>query len=96
MAWNFGVENNLITARISRVGLGLFVSLRSALCPAIEIPFVINRGQRCCSQPRGCTMGMLDGTAPLSNIVRDFKRITARRTGVRWQRNYFDHRVQEG
>ena len=40
-------------------------------------------------------MGMLDGTAPLSNIVRDFKRITARRTGVRWQRNYFDHRVRK-
>ena len=37
----------------------------------------------------------IDGKAPLSDIVRDFKRIMARTTGIKWQRNYFDHRVRK-
>jgi putative transposase len=37
----------------------------------------------------------IDSRTPLSDIVRDFKRITARITGVKWQRNYFDHRVRK-
>jgi putative transposase len=37
----------------------------------------------------------IDGSTPLSDLIRDFKRITARRTAVRWQRNYFDHRVRK-
>ncbi|PYI91014.1 MAG: hypothetical protein DMF03_03975 [Verrucomicrobia bacterium] len=37
----------------------------------------------------------IDGKAPLSDIVRDFKRIIARTTGIKWQRNYFDHRVRK-
>ena len=36
----------------------------------------------------------IDGKAPLSDIVRDFKRIIARTTVIKWQRNYFDHRVR--
>src|SRR5207248_11327779 len=40
-----GVENDSITARISRVGLGLFVSLRSAVCPAIEFPLSLAVGR---------------------------------------------------
>ena len=30
----------------------------------------------------------------LSNLIRDFKRITARTAKVRWQRNFFDHRLR--
>ncbi len=30
----------------------------------------------------------------MSDIIRDWKRLTARRAGVDWQRNYFDHRVR--
>jgi putative transposase len=30
----------------------------------------------------------------MSAVIRDWKRLTARRTGVGWQRNYFDHRVR--
>ena len=30
----------------------------------------------------------------MSDVVRDWKRLTARRSGVEWQRNYFDHRVR--
>ena len=37
----------------------------------------------------------IDDKTPLSNIVRDFKRIMARTTGIKWQRNYFDHRVRK-
>ena len=37
----------------------------------------------------------IDGKAPLSDIVCDFKRIIARTTGIKWQRNYFDHRVRK-
>jgi REP-associated tyrosine transposase len=40
---------------------------------------------------------MLIGTSGddgLSNVIRDFKRITSRRTKVKWQRNFFDHRLR--
>lgn len=30
----------------------------------------------------------------MSIVIRDWKRLTARRTGIKWQRNYFDHRVR--
>jgi putative transposase len=30
----------------------------------------------------------------MSNVIRDWKRLTARRAGINWQRNYFDHRVR--
>jgi putative transposase len=30
----------------------------------------------------------------MSNVIRDWKRLTARRAGIIWQRNYFDHRVR--
>ena len=30
----------------------------------------------------------------MSDVIRDWKRLTARRTGIEWQRNYFDHRVR--
>jgi putative transposase len=30
----------------------------------------------------------------MSNVVRDWKRLTRRRAGIEWQRNYFDHRVR--
>src|SRR5438477_4591702 len=33
------------------------------------------------------------GDADLSNLVRDFKRITTRIAGIQWQRNFFDHRL---
>jgi putative transposase len=35
----------------------------------------------------------VSGDAKLSNLVRDFKRIAARK-GIRWQRNFFDHRLR--
>jgi putative transposase len=34
------------------------------------------------------------GDAILSNVIRDFKRITARQTKLEWQRNFFDHRLR--
>ena len=34
------------------------------------------------------------GDADLSNLVRDFKRITAKIAKIRWQRNFFDHRLR--
>ena len=37
----------------------------------------------------------IDSKTPLSDVIRDFKRITTRNTGVKWQRNYFDHRVRK-
>ena len=37
----------------------------------------------------------IDGKTPLSDLIRDFKRITARTTGIKWQRNYFDHRLRK-
>jgi putative transposase len=34
------------------------------------------------------------GDAELARLIRDFKRITARVVKVRWQRNFFDHRLR--
>ena len=34
------------------------------------------------------------GDADLSKLVRDFKRIAARKKQVEWQRNFFDHRLR--
>jgi putative transposase len=36
----------------------------------------------------------IPGDANLSNLIRDFKRITAKVGGIRWQRNFFDHRLR--
>ena len=36
----------------------------------------------------------IPGDAVLSNLVRDFKRITARTAKIDWQRNFFDHRLR--
>jgi putative transposase len=36
----------------------------------------------------------IPGDANLSNLVRDFKRITAKIAGIQWQRNFFDHRLR--
>jgi len=33
----------------------------------------------------------IPGDASLSNLIRDFKRITAKIAGIQWQRNFFDH-----
>ena len=30
----------------------------------------------------------------MSEVIRNWKRLTVRRNGVVWQRNYFDHRVR--
>jgi putative transposase len=30
----------------------------------------------------------------MSQVIKDWKRLTARRSGIEWQRNYFDHRVR--
>ena len=32
--------------------------------------------------------------ARLSNLIRDFKRLTARIGRIVWQRNFFDHRLR--
>ena len=34
------------------------------------------------------------GDTKLSNLIRDFKRITARTARIDWQRNFFDHRLR--
>ena len=34
------------------------------------------------------------GEVKLSNLIRDFKRITARIANISWQRNFFDHRLR--
>jgi putative transposase len=34
------------------------------------------------------------GDARISNLIRDFKRITARIANISWQRNFFDHRLR--
>ena len=34
------------------------------------------------------------GDTDLSNLIRDFKRITARKAKIKWQRNFFDHRLR--
>jgi putative transposase len=36
----------------------------------------------------------VDGRESLSQLVRDYKRITAKMAGVEWQRNFFDHRLR--
>jgi putative transposase len=36
----------------------------------------------------------IDGHDSLSELIRDFKRITAKLSGVEWQRNFFDHRLR--
>jgi putative transposase len=36
----------------------------------------------------------VSGDAKLSNLVRDFKRIAARKGRIKWQRNFFDHRLR--
>jgi len=30
----------------------------------------------------------------MGNVIRDWKRYTAKSTGVEWQRDYFDHRIR--
>ncbi len=40
---------------------------------------------------------MLIGISPdakLSKLIRDFKRIAARKGKIEWQRNFFDHRLR--
>jgi len=34
------------------------------------------------------------GDTKLSNLIRDFKRITARTARIDWQRNFFDRRLR--
>jgi putative transposase len=36
----------------------------------------------------------IDGRDPLSQLIRDYKRITAKVACVEWQRNFFDHRLR--
>jgi putative transposase len=36
----------------------------------------------------------IDGESSLSGIIGRFKRATSRFAGVRWQRNFFDHRLR--
>jgi putative transposase len=36
----------------------------------------------------------VDGQTSLSQLIRDYKRITAKIAGIRWQRNFFDHRLR--
>ena len=36
----------------------------------------------------------IDGRDSLSQLIRDYKRITTRMAGVAWQRNFFDHRLR--
>jgi REP element-mobilizing transposase RayT len=36
----------------------------------------------------------IPGDSSLSKLVRDFKRIAARKVGIEWQRNFFDHRLR--
>ena len=36
----------------------------------------------------------IDGEASLSKIISDFKRATAKFGDIRWQRNFFDHRLR--
>ncbi len=36
----------------------------------------------------------VDGETILSNLIRDFKRVTARKGKIFWQRNFFDHRLR--
>ena len=36
----------------------------------------------------------VNGETPLGDLVRNFKRITARMAKIQWQRNFFDHRIR--
>jgi len=36
----------------------------------------------------------VDGQTSLAQLIRDYKRITAKIAGVKWQRNFFDHRLR--
>ncbi len=36
----------------------------------------------------------IPGNADLSNLLRDFKRVTATIARIHWQRNFFDHRLR--
>jgi putative transposase len=36
----------------------------------------------------------IDGRDSLSQLIRDYKRITARLARIEWQRNFFDHRLR--
>ena len=36
----------------------------------------------------------IDGRDSLSQLIRDYKRITAKMAGIEWQRNFFDHRLR--
>src|SRR5947209_6557874 len=36
----------------------------------------------------------IPGDTRLSDLIRDFKRITARTAKIDWQRNFFDHRLR--
>jgi putative transposase len=36
----------------------------------------------------------IPGNTDLSNLLRDFKRVTAKMAGIHWQRNFFDHRLR--
>jgi putative transposase len=36
----------------------------------------------------------IDGQTSLAQLIRDYKRITANIAGLRWQRNFFDHRLR--
>jgi putative transposase len=36
----------------------------------------------------------VDGQTSLAQLIRDYKRITAKIAGVRWQPNFFDHRLR--
>lgn len=35
-----------------------------------------------------------DGTRPMRRVISDFKSWISRKTDVRWQRNFFDHRLR--
>jgi putative transposase len=36
----------------------------------------------------------VDGQTLLGSVIRNYKRITAKMAGVKWQRNFFDHRLR--
>jgi putative transposase len=36
----------------------------------------------------------VDGRTSLGKLIRDYKRITAKIAGIKWQRNFFDHRLR--
>lgn len=40
------------------------------------------------------TLINLSGDVSLNAVIRDFKRVTAKKAAVRWQNNFFDHRIR--